>query len=208
MQSRPSGGSSAVGNRTTTFRYSLSQTLRLIRSDIAFRRSYQQERPGWLGSLRLLMSPGVGCGIRYRLQCLFFSNRLAPLGSVFKFLNLVLYGVDIDEGAQIGGCFLIGHPISILITADVTIGERCVVYHHTTIGRSPVFETGLEPGPIIIGEDVIFGMGSCAYGKIVIGDGCRVGANTVVDRSFPPGSCLSGVPARIVNNPTEQKGAG
>jgi serine O-acetyltransferase len=43
-------------------------------------------------------------------------------------------------------------------------------------------------------------MGSCAYGNIAIGDGCRIGANSVVDRSVPPGSFLLGIPARIVSD--------
>ena len=184
----------------TTYRYSFLQTLRLIRSDIAFRRAFELEKLKRIRSLRLLVSPAVACVVRYRLQCLFYSCRLTPFGWALKFLNLILYGVDIDQRARIDGGFVIGHPAAIRITADVTIGERFVIYHQTAIGRSPYFEPGREPGPLVIGRDVTFGMGSCAYGNIAIGDGCRIGANSVVDRSVPPGSFLLGIPARIVSD--------
>jgi len=184
----------------TTHRYSLLETLRLIRGDIAFCRAFEPEEPGWAGGLRLPMRPAVACVIRYRLQCLLYSHGLAPLGWALKFFNLVVYGVDIDQRARIGGGFVIRHPVAILVTAGVTIGERCVMHHQTAIGRSPYLEPGREPGPVMIGDDVTFAMGSCAYGAIVIGDGCRIGANTVVDRSVPPGSLLFGVPARIVGD--------
>lgn len=186
------------GERLTAYRYSLLETLRLIRSDLAFRRAFELDEPGRRRTFGFHMRPAAACVIRYRLQCLLYSHGLTPLGWAFKFFNLLLYGVDIDHRARIGGGLVIPHPVAILITADVTIGERCVIHHQTAIGRSPYFEPGREPGPLMIGKDVTFGMGSCAYGNIVIGDGCRIGANTVVDRSVPSGSFLFGVPARIV----------
>ena len=187
---------------------SFAETIRLIRGDFAFRRSLEPERPGPLRSLRLFMSRASACGVRYRLQCFCYASRLAPLGRILKYANLILYGVDIDQRAQIGAGFLIGHPGPMTITADAVIGERCIVYHQTMIGRSPFFEPDRKPGPIVVGNDVTFGPGSCAYGAIVIGDGCRISANAVVDRSFPPGSTLTGVPARAASKPGERKESG
>jgi len=187
-----------------TVRYSLLQTYSLICSDLAFRGDLEPKR-GWIRDLVLLTEPGVACVIRYRLQCLFYSNGFVLLGRTLKFLNLIFYGVDLHQRARIGGGFVILHPVCIFITDDVTIGERCIVYHHTTLARSPYLEPGREPGPLVVGNDVTFGMGSCAYGNIGIGDGCSVGANTVVDRSCAPHSYLIGVPARIVSDPTSPK---
>jgi serine O-acetyltransferase len=154
-------------------------------------------------ALRMLRHPGVACVVRYRLQCFFYSNGLAPFGKLLKFLNLILYGVQIDEGTRIGGGFYMGHAVTILITGAVTIGERCVLFHQNTIGISPFFEPGRVSGPLVIGNDVTFGGGACAYGNIVIGDRCRIGVNAVVDQSFPAGSVLFGVPARVVSRVSE-----
>jgi serine O-acetyltransferase len=175
---------------------SLAQTLRLIRADLAFRREFDAQPPGWRREFALAMNPAVRCVISYRLQCFFQSHRLSLFGRIFKGLNLVLYGVEIDEQARIAGGFVIGHPTAIRIAGETTIGKRCIVYHHTMIGPSPYCEVGREPGPLDIGDDVIVGMGASVYGPISIGDGCRIGANSVVEKSCPAGSILHGAPAR------------
>jgi serine O-acetyltransferase len=205
--SSPKGGrarsSADIRSTERSDRYSLSQTIRLIRSDIAFRCTYEHKPPNLMTALRMLRHPGVACVVRYRLQCFFYSNGLAPFGKLLKFLNLLLYGVQIDERAHIGGGFYMGHAVTILITGDVTIGERCVLFHQNTIGISPFFEPGRASGPLVIGNDVTFGGGACAYGNIVIEDRCRIGVNAVVDQSFPAGSVLFGVPARVVGRVAE-----
>ena len=90
--------------------YSLSQTLRLIRSDIAFRCAYEHKPANWKTGLRMLRHPGVACVVRYRLQCFFYFNHLVPLGWLMKYLNLVFYGVEIHERARIGSavCAMMG----------------------------------------------------------------------------------------------------
>ena len=117
---------------------------------------------------------------------------------MMKYLNLVLYGVQIHERARIGGSLYMGHAAAILITENVSIGERCVLFHQNTLGLSPISGAGGHDGTLTVGNDVIFAGGACAYGDTDIGDGCFLGANTVVDRSFPARSSLFGVPARVV----------
>lgn len=178
--------------------HSLSQTLRLIRSDIAFRCAYEHKPANWKTGLRMLRHPGVACVVRFRLQCFFYFNHLAPLGWLMKYLNFIFYSVVIDERARIGGSLYMGHAASILIAANVTIGERCILFHQNTLGLSPFLEPGARAGNLLIGNDVVFAGGSCAYGDIVIEDRCFVGVNAVVNRSCPPDSTLFGVPAQVI----------
>ena len=188
-------------------RQSLSQTLRLVRADIAYRCAYEHKQLTLMRALIMLMHPGVSSVVRYRFQCFFMSNHMGVLGRLLKFLNLVMYGVDIDENARIAGGLYIAHAVSILIVGDVTIGERCALFHQNMICSSPFCEPGMEAGPVVIGNDVAFGGGSCAYGNIVLGDGCKIGVNAVVDRSFPAGSVVFGVPARVIAKAKEQADA-
>ena len=181
---------------------SVSQTLGLIRSDIAFRCAYEHKPANWKTGLRMLRHPGVACVVRYRLQRFFYFNHLAPLGWLMKYLNLVFYGVEIHERARIGSGLYMGHAASILITENVTVGDRCVLFHQNTLGLSPFLEPGQCAGRLTVGNDVVFGGGACAYGDIVIGDRCFVGVNAVVNRSCPPGSSLFGVPAQIIGRRT------
>ncbi len=50
-----------------------------------------------------------------------------------------------------------------------------------------------------IGDNVYISPGAKLFGDIVIGDNVKIGANAVVNKSFPEGNCtLVGVPARKV----------
>jgi serine O-acetyltransferase len=181
-----------------SLRASLSQTMRLIRSDVGFRCAYEGKPATWKTGLRMLRHPGVACVVRYRLQCFFYSNRLALIGWMIKFLNLIFYGVQIHERARIGGGLYMGHASAILITENVSMGERCVLFHQNTVGLSPFEGRDRNSGRVTVGDDVVFSGGACAYGDIVIGDRCLIGVNTVVDRSFAADSSLFGVPAQVV----------
>jgi serine O-acetyltransferase len=46
-------------------------------------------------------------------------------------------------------------------------------------------------------DDVIVGSGAQILGPITVGDGARVGANSVALRDVPPGATVVGIPARI-----------
>lgn len=198
MTEANAGGVNAQRDRMPSDRYSFAETMRLIRADIAFRCEYEFKPFDWKTGLRLLRHPGVACVVRYRLQCFFYANGMAPLGWSMKFVNMMFYGVQIHERARIGAGFLLGHAVSILVTENVTMGERCRLFHQNTVGLSPGLAGERGAGLVRIGDDVEFGGGSCAYGDITIGDRCRIGLNTVVDRSFPAGSSIFGVPGQVV----------
>jgi serine O-acetyltransferase len=51
-----------------------------------------------------------------------------------------------------------------------------------------------------IGDNCYLGPGAKLFGAIVIGDNTVIGANAVVNKSFPNGNVtLGGVPARIIS---------
>ena len=50
-----------------------------------------------------------------------------------------------------------------------------------------------------IGRDVYIGPGAVIFGDITIADGCYIGANAVVNKSFlEPNSVIVGVPAKVI----------
>jgi len=89
----------------------------------------------------------------------------------------------------------------------ITIGNNCLIGRGTsffagghTFDRSDVLivEQPLSPGPIVVGDDVYFGLNSVVLGNVTIGRGAVVGAGAVVTSDVPSGAIVAGVPARIV----------
>jgi serine O-acetyltransferase len=56
----------------------------------------------------------------------------------------------------------------------------------------------------VIGDDVEFGAYAQVLGGIRVGNGCRIGAMSVVLDDVPDGATAVGVPARIILNESEE----
>lgn len=59
-------------------------------------------------------------------------------------------------------------------------------------------ERVLVTKPTSIGNNVWIGEGACIMPGVSIGDGCTVGANSVVTKSYPANTVLAGSPARVI----------
>ena len=90
----------------------------------------------------------------------------------------------------------LGHP-NIVINSDAKIGNNVTFNGNNCIGRKGNSnEQNLSP---VIGNNVIFGFGSCAIGDVVINDGCIIGSNCVVVKSFSEkGIIIAGNPGREI----------
>jgi acetyltransferase-like isoleucine patch superfamily enzyme len=109
------------------------------------------------------------------------------------------------------------------IGARAHVGERCALWAGKSSGRILLGEDALlgpevyitasnyrtAPGPpimtqprdeadVVIGRDVWLGARVIVLPGVTVGDGCVVGAGSVVTRSLPPGSIAVGAPARVV----------
>ena len=58
--------------------------------------------------------------------------------------------------------------------------------------------------PVTIGNDVWLGANVVVTGGVTIGDGCVIGAGSVVTRDIPPFSLAAGVPCRVIRQITEK----
>ena len=54
-----------------------------------------------------------------------------------------------------------------------------------------------------IGNNVAFGPGAKAFGKIIIGNNCFVAANAVVTKDIPENSVVAGVPGKVIKQRCE-----
>lgn len=81
-----------------------------------------------------------------------------------------------DEGLAIV------HVGTIVVSGYAKIGKNCRIHVCTNIGCAPSKEGEGAPR---LGDNVYIGPGAKLFGNIVIGDNTAIGANAVVNRSFP-----------------------
>ncbi len=108
-----------------------------------------------------------------------------------------VFAADIHPAVRIGPGLMIDHLTGVVIGETAVIGSNVSMLHGVTLGG-----TGKEQGDRHpkIGDDVLIGANASILGNIRIGDGCRVGAGSVVLRDVPPCKTVVGVPARIVGD--------
>ena len=58
----------------------------------------------------------------------------------------------------------------------------------------------MDGGVPTLGNNVWIAPGAKLYGRITIGNQCAIGANAVVNKSFPDGVTLAGIPAYIISD--------
>jgi serine O-acetyltransferase len=89
----------------------------------------------------------------------------------------------------------IAHPGPIVVHHAARIGANCRLHAGTNIGAARDRPDAVPS----IGDDCYIGPGAKIFGAVEIGPRTVIGANAVVNRSFPEGDgTLVGVPARPV----------
>ena len=111
-----------------------------------------------------------------------------------------LFQLDIHPAAKIGSGVFIDHGTGIVIGETAVVGDEVSMLHAVTLGG-----TGAERGDRHpkIGRGVLLGAGAKVLGNIEIGDYAKVASGSVVLKPVPSGCTVAGVPARLVNCPTE-----
>jgi serine acetyltransferase len=121
-------------------------------------------------------------------------TRLLP-GMVVQNAERDFANLRVGQGCHLGSDVLLdlAHPIR--IGDRVTISMRTMLITHTNVGDS---RCGLanSGAAVEIADDVYIGAGAIVLPGVRLGTGAVIGAGAVVNRDAPPGSRMSGVPAR------------
>jgi serine O-acetyltransferase len=120
-----------------------------------------------------------------------------PLKIVSFFANKfceVFMEMCIDPSASIGEGFYIAHIGGVHVNPQAVIGKNCDFAHGVTVGASAM---GRQGAPTL-GNDVYVGAGAVLAGKIKIGNGAKIAANSLVISNVPDGATVMGVPGRII----------
>lgn len=114
---------------------------------------------------------------------------------MLAYLSRAVTGVEIHPAARIGLEFFIDHGSGVVIGETAEVGRRVTLYQGVTLGG-----TGFQRGKRhpTLGDNVTVGSGAKLLGPIAVGDGAKVGANTVVVEDVPPHSTVVGNPGHPV----------
>jgi serine O-acetyltransferase len=106
-----------------------------------------------------------------------------------------LTGIEIHPGATIGRRVFIDHGMGVVIGETAEIGDDCTLYHGVTLGGVSWDKGKRHP---TLGKSVVVGAGAKILGPFTVGDGAKVGSNSVVVKAVPAGATVVGIPARLV----------
>lgn len=125
------------------------------------------------------------------------------LGRLVSNAVRLLTGVEIHPGATIGRRVFIDHGMGIVIGETAEIGDDCTLYHGVTLGGVAWNKGKRHP---TLARGVTVGAGAKILGPFTVGEGARVGSNSVVVKEVPPGATVVGIPARIVEGLSGEAG--
>jgi len=109
-------------------------------------------------------------------------------------LSRFLTGIEIHPGAVLGRRVVIDHGMGVVIGETAEVGNDVLIYMGVVLGGTALENVKRHP---TVGNNVILGSGAIVLGPILIGDGAKIGAGSVVVRPVPPGATVVGVPGRI-----------
>ena len=144
-----------------------------------------------------------------RVDCLRFQRRLRKVEYLFnvhrKSRLIQLYrvwleirnhrlatrlGLTIPKNVFGPGLCIVHHG-TIVVNPEVKVGKNCRIHPSSSIG-----DYGGVPQ---LGDNVYIGPGAQLFGDISIGDNVVIGANAVVNKSFPSNVTGAGVPAKTIS---------
>lgn len=108
-------------------------------------------------------------------------------------LSRLFTGIEIHPGATIGERFFIDHGAGVVIGETSQIGDDVTIYQGVVLGGVSSEKKKRHP---TVGNEVVIGAGAIVLGPITIGNGSKVGANSVVLKDVKPFTTVVGVPAR------------
>lgn len=173
----------------------LTRVLREIRADVAAARDRDPAAQG-VSTVEILIGwAGVQALLAHRVAHALREAGVPVAPGAIAYLSRSVTGVEIHPAAQVGPEFFIDHGSGVVIGETAEIGRRVTLYQGVTLGG-----TGFQRGKRhpTLGDNVTVGSGAKLLGPIAVGDGAKIGANTVVVEDVPPRSTVVGNPGHPV----------
>ena len=153
---------------------------------------------------RLIKEAAFAAVFLYRLSVRLERQGHPTLSLLIMRLNQILNGCEIAARARIGPGLRLPHPYGVVVGWGVTMGSHVTLYQHVTLG-----DRGAEGSDFpTLGDRVVVFANAVIVGAIHLGDGCRVGAGSVVLDPVAAGATVAGSPASPISRETRSRRAG
>jgi serine O-acetyltransferase len=166
-----------------------------VRADVAAARDRDPAAQN-VSSFEILTSwAGVQALLAHRTAHALCEAGVPLLPRAIAYVSRTVTGVEIHPAAKIGEAFFIDHGSGVVIGETAVIGDCVTLYQGVTLGG-----TGFQRGKRhpTVGDNVTVGSGAKLLGPIAVGDGAKIGANTVVVEDVPPCATVVGNPGHPV----------
>jgi serine O-acetyltransferase len=141
--------------------------------------------------------PGFHALQLHRISHALWTAGLRWLPRLGSHITRFLTGIEIHPGAVIGRRVFIDHGMGVVVGETAEIGDDCTLYHGVTLGGVSWKQGKRHP---TLGKGVVVGAGAKILGPFTVGDGAKIGSNSVVVKAVPPGATVVGIPARVVEH--------
>jgi serine O-acetyltransferase len=173
----------------------------LLRADL-IRQSYLLDKENSLKNSGLGFWLGMGSPrfipvLLYRLSHSLHINNFGVIAKILSLLNFFAFGIEIATRCPIGPGLFLPHTHGTVIGA-LKIGSNATIFQGVTLGAKEIDFSYSEKSRPILGDNVTIGSGAKVIGGIKIGNGVRVGANSVVLSDVPENHLAVGMPARYI----------
>ena len=139
--------------------------------------------------------PGLHAIWLHRISHKLWCNNFKWLARTLSTFSRWLTGIEIHPGATLGRRVFIDHGMGVVIGETAVIGNDVTLYHGVTLGGTSWKAGKRHP---TLEQNVVVGAGAKVLGPIIIGEGAKVGSNSVVVKDTPAGATVVGIPGRIV----------
>jgi serine O-acetyltransferase len=151
--------------------------------------------PAARGVLEVLMCyPGLHAIWMHRIAHFLWQKKWYFGARLLSHISRFVTGIEIHPGAKIGRRFFIDHGSGVVIGETTEIGDDVLIYQGVILGGVTLQKKKRHP---TVGNQVLIGSGTIVLGPVLIGDGARIGAASLVIHDVPPEAIAVGVPARL-----------
>lgn len=166
--------------------------MKFIRSQIAFIRKKDPAIKNWT---EVFLYPSFRALLYYKVSHFFYLRKHYFIARYLCERAKRKTGIEIHPGAVIGKNLFIDHGCGVVIGETTIIGNDVVLYHGVTLGG--VSNTHKKRHPTI-GNGVVIGCGAKVLGDITVGEGAKIGANSVVVKNVTPYATVVGIPGKEI----------